>query len=168
MKYRAAGSECEARISAGAGSSMTVTIDGRDMRLQVMSERGGWTEFTLDGRYHRVRFAETSSSSLELLVDGVPVSVGLHPGLDDIVYKNAGGAGAGGGVQAALRSKIPGKVVSVSVSAGDSVSEGDPVCTLESMKMQVTVAAHRSGTVSSVKAREGGNVAKGDVIAEIS
>lgn len=163
-RYRIGDAECDAQMPDGS----TVTIDGRRMRLDVMSEGGGGAEFMLDGRYHRVRYVSASASSLDLLVDGVPVAVGLHPGLDSVVYKNAGGAGPGGGVQAALRSKIPGKVVSVSVSEGDEVSEGDPVCTLESMKMQVAVAAHRSGTVTSVRAREGGNVAKGDVIAEIS
>lgn len=167
-RYKIGKTESDAEISAGAGDAMTVTIDGRRLGLRIMSERGGWTEFALDGKYYRVRYVDASSSSLELLVDGVPVAVGLHPGLDGIVYKNAGGAGAEGGVQTSLRSKIPGKVVSVSVSEGDQVSEGDPVCTLESMKMQVSVTAHRSGKVTSVKASEGGNVAKGDTIVEIS
>lgn len=168
MTYKIGKTDSDASISAGAGDSLTVAIDGRKLSLRVMSERGGRIEFVLDGKYHRVRYVDMSSSSLDMLVDGVPVTVGLHPNLDDIVYKNAGGAGAAGGVQAALRSKIPGKVVSVSVSEGDQVSEGDPVCTLESMKMQVSITAHRSGEVTSVKASEGGNVAKGDIIAEIS
>lgn len=161
-RYRINGTDCEASLS-----SDSVSVDGRDLSLRVMSCEGDTVEFMLDGRYHRARYAGAGSSSLDLVIDGVPVPVDLNPGLDAVVYKNAGGA-AQGGVPAALRSKIPGKVVSVSVSAGDEVSEGDPVCTLESMKMQVTVAAHRAGTVKSVKISEGGNVAKGDVIAEIS
>lgn len=161
-RYRINGTDCEASMSAGS-----VSVDGRDLSLRVLSCEGDTVEFMLDGRYHRARYAGAGSSSLDLVIDGVPVSVDLNPGLDEVVYKNAGGA-AQGGVPVALSSKIPGKVVSVSVSAGDEVSEGDPVCTLESMKMQVSVAAHRAGTVKSVKVSEGGNVAKGDVIAEIS
>ena len=42
--------------------------------------------------------------------------------------------------QLALKSQIPGKVVSIAVEhEGDSVKKGDVVCTLESMKMQVAV-----------------------------
>lgn len=161
-RYRINGRDCEASMSAGS-----VWVDGKELGLGVLSCEGDTVEFMLGGRYHRARYAGAGSSSLDLVIDGVPVSVELNPGMDEVVYKNAGGA-ARGGVPAALRSKIPGKVVSVSVSAGDEVAEGDAVCTLESMKMQVSVAAHRAGTVKSVKVSEGGNVAKGDVIAEIS
>lgn len=162
MRYRINGRDCEADMSGGS-----VSVDGRRLSLRMLSCEGDTVEFMLGGAYHRARYSGAGSSSLDIVVDGVPVSVDLNPGLDSVVYKNAGGAGAGG-TPAALRSKIPGKVVSVSVSVGDEVSEGDPVCALESMKMQVSVAAHRAGTVKSVRVSEGGNVAKGDVIAEIS
>jgi biotin carboxyl carrier protein len=35
------------------------------------------------------------------------------------------------------------------------------------MKMQVTVKAHKDGNIKSIKIKEGGTVAKNDVIAEI-
>ena len=50
---------------------------------------------------------------------------------------------------------------------GDSVQKGDVVCTLESMKMQVTIKAHKDGIVKNIKAKESASVAKGDVIADI-
>ena len=81
----------DAELDAQMPDAETVVIDGRRMRLAVMSEGGGQVEFTLDGKYHRVRYASASSSSLDMLVDGVPVAVGLSPGLDAVVYKNAGG-----------------------------------------------------------------------------
>jgi biotin carboxyl carrier protein len=55
----------------------------------------------------------------------------------------------------------------VLVSQGDSVSEGDTLCILESMKMEIPVEATASGTVSSVNVTEGGTVQEGDVIAVI-
>jgi biotin carboxyl carrier protein len=66
-----------------------------------------------------------------------------------------------------LKSQIPGKVVSIAVADGDSVKKGDVVCTLESMKMQVAVKAHKDGSIKSLKIKEGGTVAKGDPIADI-
>jgi biotin carboxyl carrier protein len=35
------------------------------------------------------------------------------------------------------------------------------------MKMQVSVKSHKDGTVKKIKIKEGGSVAKNDVIAEI-
>jgi biotin carboxyl carrier protein len=57
--------------------------------------------------------------------------------------------------------------VSISVSEGDSVQKGDVVCTLESMKMQVAIKAHKDGVVKTIKVKETGTVAKGDVVTEI-
>jgi biotin carboxyl carrier protein len=55
----------------------------------------------------------------------------------------------------------------VLVSPGDAVEEGDTLCILESMKMEIPVEATASGTVSEVQVQEGGVVQEGDVIAII-
>ena len=69
--------------------------------------------------------------------------------------------------ESALCSQIPGKVVSIAINEGDSIKKGDVVCVLESMKMQVSIKAHKDGTVKSIKIKSGGSVAKNDTIAEI-
>ena len=55
----------------------------------------------------------------------------------------------------------------VVVSAGDEVNEGDTICILESMKMEIPVEATASGKVASLNVSEGGVVQEGDVIAVI-
>lgn len=55
----------------------------------------------------------------------------------------------------------------VIVNAGDAVNEGDTICVLESMKMEIPVEATASGTVSELNVSEGGVVQEGDVIAVI-
>ena len=55
----------------------------------------------------------------------------------------------------------------VVVNTGDSVDEGDTICILESMKMEIPVEATASGTVSELNVAEGGVVQEGDVIAVI-
>jgi urea carboxylase len=56
---------------------------------------------------------------------------------------------------------VPGSVWKVLVSPGQVVSEGDPLVILESMKMEITVAAARRATVARVLCREGQSVAAG-------
>ncbi len=53
------------------------------------------------------------------------------------------------------------------VSEGDSVQEGDTICILESMKMEIPVEAVAAGVVAAVRVGEGGTVQEGDVIAVI-
>ncbi|MEA2452863.1 MAG: acetyl-CoA carboxylase biotin carboxyl carrier protein [Actinomycetota bacterium] len=55
----------------------------------------------------------------------------------------------------------------VVVSEGDAIEEGDTICILESMKMEIPVEATASGTISELKVTEGGVVQEGDVIAVI-
>jgi len=55
----------------------------------------------------------------------------------------------------------------VVVSEGDEVQEGDTICILESMKMEIPVEATASGKVARLNVNEGGVVQEGDVIAVI-
>ena len=103
---------------------------------------------------------------MNLVIDNVPITINQHTNFDEIVFKNSGGAGTAN-AQLGLKSQIPGKVVSIALQEGDSVNQGDVVCTLESMKMQVAVKSHKSGTIKSIKIKAGGTVAKGDLVAEI-
>ncbi len=55
----------------------------------------------------------------------------------------------------------------VLVAPGDEVAEGDAICILESMKMEIPVEATAAGKVATVNVSEGGVVQEGDVIAVI-
>jgi acetyl-CoA carboxylase biotin carboxyl carrier protein len=55
----------------------------------------------------------------------------------------------------------------VVVSVGEEVEEGDTICILESMKMEIPVEATVAGKVSKLNVSEGGVVQEGDVIAVI-
>ena len=144
-----------------------IDIDGTEYELKIISISEQRIEFILDHTYHKVKYLEHATNEMNLVIDNTPITLGMHTHFDEIVYKNSGGGGANH-IQIALKSQIPGKVVSLSVANGDTVKKGDVICTLESMKMQVAVKAHKDGVVSLLKIKETGTVAKGDVIAEIN
>lgn len=167
MDCRIDDTEFDCRLEGGGdGGRHTVVVDGTERDLRILSMTSDGIEFLLDSKYHKARYVDVSTARMELVIDGTPVTLDLHPGLDKIVYKNFGGGGTEG-VQTALKSQIPGKVVSMDVQEGAGVVKGDQICTLESMKMQVGVKAHRDGTVKSIRIKPGDNVAKNDVIADI-
>ena len=143
-----------------------IKLNDREQNLKILSMNSRGIEFVLDQKFHTAKYLESTTAKMNLVVDGVPMEVNMHSGLDEIVYKNSGGGG-GEDSELSLRSQIPGKVVSFSVEEGASVKKGDSIVVLESMKMQVAVKSHKDGTVKTIKVKEGGSVAKGDVIAEI-
>lgn len=57
---------------------------------------------------------------------------------------------------------MPGTILSVNVSEGDSVNEGDILMILEAMKMENEILAPRSGVVKTVGASQGSAVDTGD------
>ena len=143
-----------------------IKINDNEHKLKILTMSSKGIEFILDQNYHRAKYLEQSTNEMNLVIDNVPITLNMHTSFDEIVFKNSGSGGTGN-AQLALKSQIPGKVVSVAVADGDSVKKGDVICTLESMKMQVAIKAHKDGVVQSIKVKETGTVAKGDTIADI-
>jgi biotin carboxyl carrier protein len=62
---------------------------------------------------------------------------------------------------------IPGLVATVAVAAGAVVAAGDPVVTLQAMKMEIPVPSDQAGTVEAVLVTEGQEVEMGAVLARV-
>ena len=67
-----------------------------------------------------------------------------------------------------VRSPMPGRILSVNISAGDTVKKGQPIFILESMKMENTIASSIDGTVTSVHVAVSDSVQHGQTLAEIA
>ncbi|MBS1268242.1 MAG: Propionyl-CoA carboxylase, biotin carboxylase and biotin-carboxyl carrier subunit [Nitrosopumilus sp.] len=157
----------EGKIIENLGNNdYVIKINDKEHQLRILTMNAKGIEFILDQQYHKAKYLETLTNEMNIVIDNVPVTLNMNTHFDEIVFKNSGGSGSGG-TQLALKSQIPGKVVSIAVDEDDSVKKGDVVCTLESMKMQVAVKAHKDGTVKNLKIKEGVTVAKGDVIADL-
>jgi len=99
-------------------------------------------------------------------VDGVPEELRIET-LDEIVL----GGGATGAVRESIAGKrpapseegdvtteMPGNIVDVLVSEGDSVEAGQPVLITEAMKMETEITAPVSGNVETIYVQKGDSV----------
>ena len=64
-------------------------------------------------------------------------------------------------------SPLPGSIIKVLVAEGQAVKKGDTLLTLESMKMENTVAAECDGTVTKVAVTAGQTVMQDDLLVVI-
>ncbi len=116
------------------GEIRKVIIDGEELEVEV----------EIDGEIYR---ATVQGQTFEFII---PDSTGNAP-------RKRGGGGSrkrSGTVSASM----PGKVVTVEVSVGDTVEEGETILILEAMKMQNEVVAPISGTIIEVHCEDGLNV----------
>ena len=60
-----------------------------------------------------------------------------------------------------------GSVVEINVAAGDSVTAGQEIMAIESMKMEIPVETETAGTVVAVTVEQPSPVDVGDVVARI-
>lgn len=66
-----------------------------------------------------------------------------------------------------VNAPMPGTIVDVKVSVGDTVQSGDVLCILEAMKMENEIMAPKAGKIVAVSASKGSSVATGDVLVSI-
>ena len=147
----------EVEVSRVAPGRYRVSIDGVVAELDAEPLGGG--------RF-RLRSGEAGSLA-EVTRDGARRFVRLGA-LDFVLSRErAGGArrerAAGGGLEAPM----PGVVTRVLVSSGDAVTRGQPLLTLEAMKMEHVIRAPAGGRVTRVLARPGELVNGGAALVEL-
>ncbi len=107
-----------------------------------------------------VRVDET----VHLDIGGRSVAFRLAPPPDVDRAARAAAAGHHGG-PVEVTAPMPGGVLAVHVAVGAAVQAGDPIMTLEAMKMEHAVRAPVAGTVSRIEVRRADQVARGATLA---
>ncbi len=82
--------------------------------------------------------------------------------------KKAAAPKAAAGAGEKVAAPMPGTIVSVNVSEGQSVKKGDVLVVLEAMKMENEIKAPRDGSISSVAVSKGASVDTGATLVTIA
>ncbi len=77
------------------------------------------------------------------------------------------GAGGGGASDGTIIAPMPGRIITLDVTAGDVVTKGQKLLTLEAMKMEHVLTAPFDGKVVLLNAEDGGQVNEGMVLVKI-
>jgi biotin carboxyl carrier protein len=146
-------------------NNLVLRIEGIEHELKLISFKGNAFEFIFDNSFYEIRVLESTSTDLKILMNGNPLTLKKHSRLAEIIEKSAGRGGGGQSSQNSISSQIPGRIISVSISKGDSVKKGDNIVVLESMKMQVAIKSPRDGVIKDLKVKEGQSISRNDVVA---
>ena len=128
---------------------------------------GGTSESAEPAERERV-VVEVGGKRVEVVLPGGLGAAAPATGGPKKPKRKAGGGGAAAVSGDSLTSPMQGTVVKIAVEEGQQVAEGDQVVVIEAMKMEQPITAHKSGTLTGLKAELGATVGAGEVIAEIA
>ena len=142
------------------GELVRVDLGGNEIELTVTTQDGqqGWCT-TSDGSLHSFAWA-WAGNSLELWLDG---DVFIFERVERRARSDRETSVGGSDILALM----PGMIKQILVAPGDSVKRGQTVIIMESMKMELTIAAHRDGVVKRIPVEQGGQVEKGMRLLEL-
>jgi excisionase family DNA binding protein len=155
-----------ARLLGGAGWRLNAAPVARI----VAESSNGTEERTLevpDAPSDPPLAAVRDGDTVHVDVDGRSVAfrVAAPPDVDRAA--RAAAAHAHGGGSAEVIAPMPGSVLAVHVTVGATVAAGDPIATLEAMKMEHVVAASAAGRVTEIEVAVGDQVVRGQALATV-
>ena len=104
---------------------------------------------------------------VEIQDAGVSLQVGIEGGVVTLLAAGASADHAGLEAGDTITAPLPGKIVSLVTKPGAAVKKGDPLLTLEAMKMEHALKAPRDGVVGEVTVAEGAQVKEGEVLVRL-
>jgi biotin carboxyl carrier protein len=138
-------------VSQGAGQAIVHPNDGRDARALLGDDR---------------RATPVHPRTIEVVVDGWRFELEVEDAARADLRARATRAratGAGSG-PFEVHAMIPGRVATVAVAVGDSVTVGQTLLVVEAMKMQNELRAPRDGVVERVSVGVGETIDLGDLL----
>jgi geranyl-CoA carboxylase alpha subunit len=169
--------------SLAATFPLTMRVDlGHGVNeVDIVRERDGGYIAVVDGSEYRFEIDEISRDTVRFRSNGLMASARflrdgdhlyiLHRGVTiavrDLTLAPPASAAASGG-DGKVRAAMNGRVVALLVKPGEKVAAGQPVMTLEAMKMEHVHTAGVAGTVSAIDVTEGEQVTTGKIVVEIA
>lgn len=130
-------------------------------------------KFKIDGNEFEVSVNEIEQNIAEVEVNGTPFTVEIErqekSSSSTMIRKPAGKVApiatpTRSAVATAVKSPLPGSIIKVLVTPGQTVKRGDVLLTVESMKMENNILAEHDGVVKKIYVQAGQSVMQGDVL----
>ena len=160
QRFALNGALVQGTLTQPGPDQFTTHLEGDDSQLQLVTASAGLARVQIDGLAESARWHRDGA---ELLLH----FAGRAWRVDDLSRAPATRTGDGAS-DGKLRASMNGRVVAVQVAVGDVVTAGQPLLTLEAMKMEHVHAAPCAGSVVALHVSLGEQVAAHRVVAEIA
>ena len=135
-------------------------FEGRTAAVDVAGLGRNAHSVIVDGIQHTVHVMSRGPGLYQVAVNGSVLSIEVR----DPRRLSSRSAGSAGSARQEVRAPMPGRVLAVSVAAGDQVVSGQGLVIVEAMKMQNELRSPRDGRVAEVCVKMGDSVASGEAL----
>ncbi len=133
-------------------------INGIKFTVGIGDVEGNTVHVEVNGTPYNVELEKTPSTKTTIHpVAKAPQAAPRKETGEKVITAPAPVTGAG----AAVKSPLPGTIMSFNVKVGDTVKTGDTVCVLEAMKMENDIHTQVAGTVKQILVNVGDTVLEG-------
>ena len=167
-------------LAAAFPLPVRLALDGVTWDAEVGRERDGGYYANLDNTLYRIDIDGLDGDTVRIRRDGHTAPLkwsrdgdrlfllrhGVTLTIRDLTLAAPASAAATGG-DGKVRAAMNGRVVAILVKQGEKVAAGQPVMTLEAMKMEHVHTAGITGTISAIDVVEGEQVTTGKIVVEI-
>jgi len=146
----------------------TVTVDGRTYPVDFLNLNREVYTLLIGGQSYEAHLQPGEGDTWQVLLRGMLYEVRVEDEREKRLRAAASfNLGAPSG-EFSLKAPMPGLVVAVPVTEGQTVEKGDNLVVLESMKMQNELKSPRAGTVTRINVSAGQSVEQNQVMVTLA
>ncbi|MEI8045756.1 MAG: biotin/lipoyl-containing protein [Bacteroidota bacterium] len=166
---------------------LELNLEGRKAILKEISREGNLLTVSVDDEIYTVDLVKVGPAEYSVLHKGRSYNIEVVPGREpkhytvntfyfsheiEVVdaetrYIRSRENATGGHVSNIIRSPMPGKIVKILVSVGDTVEVGQTVIIVSAMKMESEFKATKAGTVKEIPVNENDTVDSNQILVVI-
>jgi len=139
---------------------------GQELDVSLNRTEDGFSFLNVNGVSYPVEVISRKQNVYEVMVNGVCYSFSVESPFS-LERRKLLDSKASESSTVLLKAPMPGKIIDVLVTTGDTVKPGDTLVILEAMKMQNAILASSKATVKKVLAKVGDNTSKSDLLIEL-
>ncbi len=136
------------------------------IKVEIIEEADGFSILSANGIRYPVEIVSRQQNAYEILINGVGYSFSVETPFS-LNRKKLLATMNPTTKNEIIKAPMPGRILEIMVTQGQSVNCGDALLVLEAMKMQNTIISHTKGIISNIIIKPDDTVGKDDLLVEI-
>ncbi|MDD2285864.1 MAG: acetyl-CoA carboxylase biotin carboxyl carrier protein subunit [Paludibacter sp.] len=141
-------------------------IDGNEQEIDFIEQEDFQYTFEWNGKRFHCELVARDQNKATVHVNGVEYKFSLES-IFSYIRKGMISDAEDKNTSVQIKAPMPGKIIDIFLDEGDLVNVGEPILTLEAMKMQNEITADCNGVIQKIRVNHEQSVMKDELLVEI-